>query len=96
MKHFTDRDGNIFCAFAFGNNLLCAQKVYGPGRYDFCKKNIRVEEDAESVYKLMKTKIKAAGGAPGLLRFLEECENETDFCGAFRSKIYNWIFDSMK
>lgn len=100
MKNFTDfphNGGATFCAVAYPEkNIIIAEKQYGPGHLDFAKKVIRVEDCSEFTFSLMKTKIKASGGAAGLLRLLETCENYTDFGSAFVSKIYNWIFDNMR
>jgi hypothetical protein len=98
MKEFKDFESNggaVFCAIAHGN-YLAVQKVYGPGRLDFEKRVVRVEPCSDFAYKLMKTKIKADGGAVGLLSWLERCEKATDFCGALRSQVYNYIFDNMR
>lgn len=42
------------------------------------KKNIRVDDNAEFVYKIMKTKINAKGGAAGLFEFLTRCAEEKE------------------
>lgn len=93
MKTFTTCGGDTFCARAYGNTLVI-QKTFTDGR--FAKKNIRVEETEDFVYKLMQTKVKAHGGAYGFLQWLEECENETDFCGALRRRCYDFMFDIMR
>lgn len=93
MKHFTDSDGTIYCAVAYPGALVAEREFPGGG---FQKKCVRVDDSSECVYELMKTKIKAVGGSCGLLRFLEECESSRDFCGAFRSKVYKYIFEEMR
>lgn len=96
MKQFRDFEfngGAVFCAVAYPG-LLLVQKTSADG--SFIKKAVRVEDDSEYTYKVMKTKIKAAGGSAGLLKFLEKCEKATDFFGCAVSAIYNEIIDNMK
>lgn len=57
------------------------------------KKWIRVEDESGYCFKLLKTKIKAAGGAEGLYRFLE---SHQDFGSCFSKKILNYAFDEMR
>ena len=96
MKKFKDypsKGGCTFCAVAHGPYLV-AQKECPDGT--FTKKVVKVEDEAGFVFKLMKTKIKAEGGSSALLNWLEKTEAFTDFGSSFTSKVYNWIFDSMK
>ena len=93
FKDFYDKGGATFCAVVHGN-LLTAQKTSKDGQ--FVKKTVRVEDCSEFTYKLMKTKIKAAGGASGLLAFLERCETIADLFSCHVSRVYNYIFDEMK
>lgn len=93
MKTFTTSNGSIFCAVAHGN-ILTIQKEYTNG--SFSKKNIRVEDTSDFVYKMMQTKVQASGGASGFLLWLEQCENETDFCGVLRRRAYDFMFDVMR
>lgn len=93
FKDFQHNGGATFRAVAAGP-VLIVEKEDAAGRFE--KKVIKVENDLSIVYKLMKTKIKAAGGAAGLLAFLKERETFSDFGGCWNSQIYNWIFNSMK
>lgn len=96
MKQFRDFDANggaAFCAVAYPG-LLIVQKTNADG--SFIKKTVRVEDDPEYTYKVMKTKIKAAGGSAGVLKFLEQCEKATDFLGCAVSAIYNEIINNVK
>lgn len=59
------------------------------------KKWVRVEDDTTYTYKLMKTKIKAAGGAVGLYKYLVRCIND-DFALCNVEKVLNYIFFEMR
>lgn len=93
FKDYEHKGGAVFCAVAYPG-ILIVQKENRDG--SFLKKTVRVEDDFEYTYKVMKTKIKAAGGSAGLLKFLEQCEKATDFWGSMVSAVYNEIIDNMK
>lgn len=59
------------------------------------KKIIRVDEDIEFTFKLQKTKIRAAGGASGLVAWMERLI-EKDFGICWVSKILNYAWFEMK
>lgn len=62
----------------------------------FKKKVVRVEDAPGVAFDLKKTKINAAGGSAGLVKFLSKCKLFCDFGGAWNSKIFNWIMNDMK
>jgi hypothetical protein len=58
-------------------------------------KTVRVVDDAEYTYKLMKTQIKAKGGAEGLYRYVDDALfNHFMECNAW--KILNHVIENMK
>lgn len=59
------------------------------------KKIIRVDEDIEFVFKLQKTKIRAAGGASGLVAWMTK-RVEQNFAICFVEKILHWTWNEMK
>ena len=80
----------------------CCFTVY-PGsseQFTVCKngvaKTVRVEDcGSEFVYKLLKTKVKAAGGAHGLFEWLDMCLSEKfEECHAW--KVLRWCFDTCR
>ena len=93
FKDFENKGGATFCAVAYGN-ILVAQKELPDGT--FTKKNVKVVDDDGCIFKVQKTQIRAAGGAAGLLGFLERCEKIGDFGSCYVSNIYNAIFDTVK
>lgn len=73
--------------------LLGIQKDLPDGR--FRKKFVRVEDDSEYSYKLMKTKIKAAGGAEGLYDLMVRCiDKHLGEC--LVEKILEYAFNEMR
>ena len=60
------------------------------------KKNIRVEDCSEFVFKALKTKIKARDGVTGLYRFIEENQEIGDVFGCMVKSLLNEAFSNMK
>ena len=76
------------------NDKIIIQKIpadYKPGMQ--IKKVFRVENDSEYTFKAMKTKIKANGGADGLLDFMIK-ENDTFYCRIIN--LLNYAWDEMR
>ena len=61
--------------------------------FGFKKKTVRVEDSSEFRYKLMKTKIQAAGGAHGLVTWLN---NNVDLFEVMIVKLLDYIWYEMK
>lgn len=59
------------------------------------KKIIRVDEDIEFTFKLQKTKIRASGGAAGLVAWMTK-RVEQEFAICFVEKILHWTWNEMK
>lgn len=74
------------------NNLLLVEKDTGD---TWRKKAVRVEDCNEYTYKLLKTKIKAIGGAAGLHEFMKKCI-EDKFGESLVNTILNYSFDTMR
>lgn len=75
-------------AVSFYPGLLGVQK-------NGVKKWVRVVEDPSETYYLMKTKIKADGGAEKLYRWIVRCF-ENQFCECLAYKVLTWAFDEMR
>ena len=76
------------------DNAILIQKItpdYKAG--DTIKKTVKVVDDPEHAYKLMKTMIKADGGATGLIKFMEQ---HKDFANVWVKNILNHAWDNMK
>lgn len=85
---FKDYNGNEYECRAYGN-ILVVQVTRPDG--SFTKKNVKVVDDSEFTYKIMRTQIKAAGGAAGLKSWLDKA----DF-SALVSKVYTAVFEYVK
>lgn len=79
--------------FVAHGNILVIEKHGVSGTFQ--KKNIKVEPNDEYVFSLLKTKIKAIGGAEGLAKFMGgEVVKNSYSCWV--SKILNHAMDTMK
>jgi len=79
---------------AVTDNAILIQKItpdYKPG--DAIKKTVKVADDPDYAYKLMKTMIKADGGATGLIKFMEQ---HKDFANVWVKNILNYAWNEMK
>lgn len=92
MNTFIDYDGSVYSSKANGNTLTAIRTHKGQST----TKTVRVEESEDFVYSVLKTKIKARGGAEGLQKFLEERQTWQDFGAAWNRCIYTAIFNTVK
>lgn len=63
-------EGNTYTIGYIGNRL-CIEKVYED--HSFVRNWYTVVEDSEFVFKILKTRIRAKGGAEGLYKHFKEC-----------------------
>lgn len=59
------------------------------------KKAVKVEDSSEYTFKALKTKIKAAGGAIGLIAWMNECIAQ-HFCECLVRSLLNYAWDEIK
>lgn len=64
-------------------------------RGDIIKKVIKVENCDDFVVKLLKTKIKAIGGAEGLIDWMQRCKDE-NIMTSMVERVLNFAWDEMK
>lgn len=83
MKHSHD-----WAFWAEGRNRLTVER-------DGEQKTVKVVHDGEFIVKLMKTQIKAMGGAVQLVKFMVEEFKDSDF-SVWAWKVLHWAFDSCK
>lgn len=81
MDHITYKNWNVALS---GTNTLTIQTNNNDG--SFYKRNIKIEESCDYVFKLMKTKILAKGGASGLFHNMKYWINE-NFCADYVDRI---------
>ena len=78
------------------NNSIIVQKItpqYKKG--DVIKKVFKVENCDDFVYKVMKTKIKAIGGAEGFVDWMQKCKDE-NIMTCYVTNALNFAWDKMK
>lgn len=66
-----------------------------PWTPDTIQKTVKVESTSDYVFDLKKTKIKATGGAAGLVEFMAGTIRD-HFGTAWTEKILHWIIDEMR
>lgn len=82
-----------FTFMAATENIFIIQETFSDG--SFTKKNIKIVDDPEYVYKIQKTHIKARGAAAGLYDYIVNCF-ENDFCASIATNILINAFDNVK
>ena len=93
FKDYPSNGGATFNAIAYGN-ILTVQKTNPDGT--FTKHNVKIIADDSVIYKIQKTQIRAAGGAAGLLSWLNGFTSWTDYMSSHASKIYNMACDYVR
>lgn len=78
------------------NDKIIVEKIT-PARKsgDIIKKVFKVEDTDGYIYKLLKTKINAQGGANGLVDWMLECQRE-NIGDTFVRRVLNYAWDEMK
>lgn len=78
------------------NNSIIIQKITPTTKKgDIIKKVIKVEDCDEYIFRVLKTKIKAIGGAEGLVNWMLQCQKE-NFMMCKVKQVLNYAWDEMK
>lgn len=94
MNYYTTTiDGKSYTFMASGDKLIIQDNSKPAGQP--CKKVVKVEPDYEYTYKVLKTKIKAQGGAQGLYNFMVEAY-EQNFMNCMANAVLRAAINNVK
>ena len=94
MNYYTTNlDGKSITFMASGNYLIIQDNTIQTGQP--CKKIVKVEDSNDYVYKVLKTKIKAQGGAKGLYDFFVKAYEE-NFMNCYANAVLRAALNDVK